>query len=52
MSEQLISEVLNGIESKEGVIILITQMIKDTPNDQELGEVIRKNLKDYFSEQE
>lgn len=52
MSEELITEVLNGIESKEGVILLITQMINSEGNDQILGEEIRKNFKNYFSEQE
>lgn len=52
MSEKLITEVLNVVESKEGVLNLITQVIDDTPNDQELGEKLRKHFKDYFSEQE
>ncbi len=52
MSKELITEVLEGLESKEGVMLLITQMIKDETNDQELGKSIRKNFKNYFLEQE
>lgn len=52
MSEKLITEVLSGIESKDGVILLITQMINEDPNDQKLGEKIRKHFKDYFSDTE
>lgn len=52
MSEELILEVLDGIESKEGVMLLITQMINESPNDSDLGKNIRKHFKDYFLEQE
>lgn len=42
MSEKLIREILEGIESKDCVILLITQLINNTPNNQELGEKLRR----------
>lgn len=45
--EQLIYE----LETKEGLISLILQLIKDNPNDNELGEKIRSNFKNYLEEE-
>ncbi len=42
-----IETVIQGIESKEGLMLLISQMINSIPNDQDLGEALRKNFKDY-----
>jgi len=46
-----IETVLEGINTKEGLILLISQMIKDHPNDQTLGKIIRKNFKNYLEEE-
>lgn len=43
-----IEKIIDGLETREGVILIITQMIKDNPNDQNLGKVIRENFKDYL----
>lgn len=50
MTNELIQEVLDNVDSKEGVVNLITQMIKDEGNDGNLDEQIRNTFKDYFSE--
>lgn len=45
-----VEKIMEGIETKEGLILLISQMIKDTPNDQDLGQKMRENFKDYFED--
>lgn len=45
--EQLIYE----LETKEGLISLILQLIKDYPNDTELGQMIRSNFKNYLEDE-
>ena len=46
-----IEKIMEGIETKEGLILIIQQMISDTPNDKELGEKLRKNFKDYLEQE-
>ncbi len=46
-----LEQVLSGIETKEGLMLIIQEMINTTPNDQELGEMIRKNFKDYLEQE-
>lgn len=41
---------MEGIDTKEGLMLIISQMIKDIPNDQELGKIMRENFKDYFED--
>lgn len=50
MTDELIQEVLNNVDSKEGVLNLIVQMIEDEKNDWNLGEKMRNTFKNYFSE--
>lgn len=44
----VISEDETAGELTRGLLKIIGKVIKDTPNDQELGEKLRSNLKDYF----
>lgn len=50
MKNQTIQELISILETKEGLMSLILGIIKSTPNDQELGEKIRENFKDYLEE--
>lgn len=50
MSDQTLQDLVNNLESKEAVLILISQVIKDCPNDARLGEKLRKNLQNYLVE--
>lgn len=43
-------KLIYNLETKEGIISLILQLIKDNPNDEELGREIRSNFKNYFEE--
>lgn len=45
-----IEKIMAGLDTKEGLMLLISQMIKDYSNDQELGRKIRENFKNYFEE--
>lgn len=46
-----VKKVLEGIDTKEGLMLLISQVIKDTPNDQDLGKKIRSNFQNYLEEE-
>lgn len=45
-NEELIEHLIN----KESEIAMLLVLIKEYPNDQELGEKIRENFKYYFEE--
>jgi len=45
-------ELINNLETKEAIISLILQIMKDNPNDEELGKKIRSTFKNYFDEEE
>lgn len=40
-----IKKIQEELETKEGILLLISQIIKDTPNDQDLGKRYEKTLK-------
>ena len=46
-----VEKILEGIETKEGLILLISQVIKDTPNDQDLGKKLRSNFQNYLEQE-
>lgn len=47
-----VQEIKNNLETKEGLMLLISQIIKDEPNDQKLGQVIRSNFQYYLDKEE
>lgn len=47
-----VQEIKDNLETKEGLMLLISQIIKDQPNDQKLGQVIRSNFQNYLDKEE
>lgn len=45
-------ELIENLETKEGILSLILQIIKDEPNDQKLGQVIRSNFQYYLDKEQ
>lgn len=51
MKEETLQKLIQEIQTKEGLISLILGVIKENPNNTELGKIIRKNFKDYLDDQ-
>lgn len=43
-------EVIEGLQTKEGLISLIIEMIKYNPNNEDLANIIKISFKNYFDE--
>lgn len=53
MKNETIQELIhNVLETKEGLLSLILGIIKETPNNEELGSKIRENFKGYLEGEE
>ncbi len=45
-----IKEITDNLGTKEGLLNLLTQIIKDNPNDADLGRILRKLYSNYLKE--